>query len=463
MFTAKTYQGRRERLNDEMNGGIVLIPGNPPSPMNGPNNHLPYRQDSSYLYYFGHGHAGLTGVLDTDNGESYLFGDELTMDDIIWMGPQETMIEKAEKSGVKAQCTLPHQKLHGFIEHARSQGRKIHYLPQYRAENALMIASLLNVNHQEAKKGYSEELARAVSRMRAVKEPQEVEEMERYMHVAWKMHVEAMKMARPGVKEQEIAGTIEGIALRHGCRMTFPPIVSINGQTLHNPYHHNTLKKGRMLLCDAGAESPMGYGNDITRTTPVGGKFSQRQKEIYQIVLDAMEHAQSLMKPGTPFRDVHLAAMQVIAEGLTTLSLMKGDPKEAVAQGAHALFCPHGLGHMMGLEDHDMESIGEQYFAYDDQIKRSNQFGLSALRFGRALEENQLVSNEPGIYFIPELIEQWKTGKKHDSFINYEKVESYLDFGGVRLEDDIHITKKGARLTGKPIPKTIEEIEALCR
>ena len=303
----------------------------------------------------------------------------------------------------------------------------------------------------------------AVVKLRAVKDQYEISELEKAVDVARIMHTTAMKMAYPGNFERELAGAIEGIALSHGGPVSFPVILSMDGQTLHNHYHGNELTEGRMVVCDAGAETSMCYSSDITRTFPVGGKFSEQQKEIYEIVLQANVDTIKASKPGVSYREVHLMAARIIAEGLNGLGIMKGDVDEAVKAGAHALFFPHGLGHMLGLDVHDMEGLGENYVGYSDTLKRSDQFGLAYLRMGRELEPGFVLTNEPGCYFIPALIDQWKAEKKHAQFINYDQVEKYRKFGGVRIEDDVLITESGSRILGTPIPKTVEEVEDTMR
>lgn len=461
MFKVDVYSKRRKALRESMSEGIVLILGNVDSPMNYPSNPFHFRQDSDFLYFFGLDLQGMAGVMDIDNGEDYIFADDVDMDDIIWMGPQPTMKELAAKAGVSK--TAPSAKLADFVDEAKNKGRKIHFLPPYRGENKMTLGELLRENPCQMKSRASEELIKAVVAIRSYKEPGEIEEIEKAVGIAYDMHTTAMKMCKPGVKEQEIFGTIEGIALAQGRGPSFPIILSINGQTLHNHDHNNILREGRMMVVDAGAETNMHYASDITRTTPVGGVFNSRQKEIYEIVLDANMKAIESAGPGKSNKDLHLEACRVVASGLKDLGIMKGDVNEAVASGAHALFMPHGLGHMMGLDVHDMEGLGENYVGYNDEVKRSDQFGLAFLRFGLPFKPGHVFTIEPGCYFIPELIEKWKSEKMHTGFINYDKAEQYLDFGGVRIEDDVMITESGHKVLGKPIPKTVKEVEDLCR
>jgi Xaa-Pro aminopeptidase len=380
------------------------------------------------------------------------------MDDIIWMGPQPTMKDRASQVGVEN--TMPFDDVKDYLGKAIKQGRKIHMLPQYRAMTILQLESLLGIRHEELSSYVSEELIKAVVGMRSIKDSHEIAEIEKAVDIAYEMHTTAMKMAMPGVVEREIAGAVEGISLSRGGPVSFPVILSMDGQTLHNHYHGNVLELNRMMVTDAGAETPMHYASDITRTVPVGGKFNERQKDIYEIVLNAILSTTKAIRPGIYYKDIHLLAAKTIATGLKELGLMKGDVEEIVNQGAHALFFPHGLGHMMGLDVHDMEGLGENYVGYDDTIQRSGQFGLAFLRLGRKLQPGFVLTNEPGLYFIPALIDQWKQEGKFTDFINYDKVETYKDFGGVRIEDDILVTEDGCRILGKPIPKTVADVEA---
>ncbi|MBE9510392.1 MAG: aminopeptidase P family protein [Bacteroidetes bacterium] len=440
-----------------MNSGLLLFSGNNDAAFNYPGNTYNFRQDSSFLYFFGLDHPGFAGIIDVDNGNDYFFGDDVTMDDIIWMGPQPSMKARTTKVGITN--VLPYIKLSEMIQEAINKNRKIHFLPPYRGEQSIQLEELLGKKAGEIKDMASVELIKSVIKLRSVKDEEEVKEIEFALNIAYNMHTTAMKMAMPGIVEREIAGKIEGIALSEGLGVSFPIILSINGQTLHNHYHGNTLVKERMMVTDAGAESLLHYASDITRTVPVGGKFSRRQKDIYEIVLAANMKAIESVKPGITNKELHIMACETIASGLKNLGLMKGDVKEAVTCGAHALFMPHGLGHMMGLDVHDMEGLGEDYVGYDDQVKRSDQFGLAFLRLGKKLEPGFVFTIEPGLYFIPALIDQWKGEHKFEEFINYDRVESYKDFGGIRIEDNVLITNDGYKVIGKPIPKTVSEVE----
>lgn len=461
MFDAKVYTARRNKLREIVSDGIILLPGNTEASMNYPANTYHFRQDSNFLYYFGINHPDLAGVLDVDENKDYIFGNDVDIDDIIWMGFQPSMKERAMEVGVEN--TAPLGNLDSYLRDAMAKGRKIHIAPPYRGKTMIQLENLLGKHHSALNEFVSEELIKAIVKMRSIKSEEEVADIERAVDTAYLMHTTAMKMARPGVVEQEIVGAIEGISISNGGPVSFPVILSIDGQTLHNHYHGNTLKEGRMMVTDAGSESWLNYCSDITRTTPVGGKFNQRQKEIYEIVLKANVDTIEAIKPGVPYRDIHLLAAKIIASGLKDLGLMKGDVDEAVKAGAHALFFPHGLGHMMGIDVHDMEGLGENYVGYDDEIKRSDQFGLAFLRLGRRLEPGFVLTDEPGIYFIPSLIDLWKKEGKFTDFINYDKVENYKDFGGIRIEDDILVTGDGYKVLGKPIPKSVSEVEDLCR
>jgi Xaa-Pro aminopeptidase len=457
MFNENVYTERRNRLREEIKSGLILIPGNSEASYNYPANVYHFRQDSNFLYFFGLNSPDLAGVLDIDEGKDYIFGNDVDMDDIIWMGPQPLMSDRAAKVGVDN--TFPLRDLVELINEAKSNGRDIHFMPPYRGETFIQLENLLELPISKIRKSVSRELIKAVVKLRELKDEHEISEIEKAVDIAYEMHTTSMRMAMPGIIEREIAGTIEGISLAKGGPVSFPVILSIHGETLHNHHHDNILKEGRMMVTDAGAEMPSNYCSDITRTVPVGGKFNQRQKDIYQIVLDANMQTIAATKPGIFNKDLHLMAARVIASGLKDLGLMKGNIDDAVANGAHALFFPHGLGHMMGLDVHDMEGLGENFVGYDDEVKRSEQFGLAFLRLGKRHKPGFVFTIEPGIYFIPALIDKWKNEGKFRDFINFDKVETFKDFGGIRIEDDILVTETGYRVLGKPIPKTIAEIE----
>lgn len=460
MFKKEVYIDRRNRLKKEMKSGLALILGNSEASYNYPANTYHFRQDSDFLYFFGLDIPDFVGVIDIDNDKDYIFANDVDIEDIIWMGPQPLVKDLAAKVGVNN--TAPYTDLAGFLNVAIQASRKVHFLPYYRGDRLVQLKQLLGFLTARAKDYVSQELIEAVVKLRSIKDDYEIEEIEKAVNIAYDMHTTAMKMCKAGVIEREIAGRMEGISLSQGGPVSFPIILTINGQTLHNHYHGNTLTEGRMMIADAGAETTMHYSSDITRTTPVGGKFSQRQKEVYEIVLDANVKAIEAIKPGVEYREIHLLACKVIAEGLKKLGLMKGDMNAAVKAGAHTLFMPHGLGHMMGLDVHDMEGLGENNVGYNETTKRATQFGTAYLRLGRELQSGFVLTVEPGCYFIPELIEQWKKEGTNAEFINFDKVDEYKDFGGIRIEDDILVTETGYRVLGKHIPKTVAEIEATC-
>ena len=457
MFKKEVYIDRRKRLKNKISKGIILIPGNGESPMNYPGNAYQFRQDSSFLYYFGLDMPDLAGIIDVDNDKEYIFGDDVSLDDIIWMGPQPTMKELSHEVGVEN--SMPFSEVAGFLRKAKEKGQQIHTLPFYRGENIIRFADWLGIQHNKVDQYVSDELVHAIVAMRLIKDNYEIEELEKAAAIGYEMHVTAMKMCKPGVYEREISGVIEGIPRTHDGMISFPVILSQHGETLHNHYHGNMLEEGKMMLTDAGAETSMHYASDFTRTIPVGGKFNDRQKSIYNIVLEANNRAREMTKPGVPYLDVHTEAARTIVKGLNDLGIMKGDVEEAVQKGAHAMFMPHGLGHPMGLDVHDMEGLGENLVGYDEEIKRSSVFGFSGLRFGKRVQPGHVLTNEPGLYFIPELIEKWEGEKKFSEYIDYNKVKEYKGFGGVRLEDDILVTNDGCRIIGKRIPITVEEVE----
>lgn len=462
MFETSVYKNRRARLKEKVKSGLVLILGNGEAPANYTDNTYKFRQDSSFLYFFGLNQPGFAGVIDIDSGDEYIFGNDVDMDDIIWMGPQPSVKDMAARVGVSK--TAPFARLADCMKTAISQGRRIHFLPPYRFRNMLLLEELLGIRPALVKNYASLELIKAVVDLRSVKEPCEIEEITKACNIGYEMHTAAMRNCKPGVKEQYIAGLIEGIAASYGSMVSFPVILSQNGETLHNHDHSQILQEGRMMLTDAGAEEVSHYCSDFTRTVPVGGKFLTRQKEVYNIVLAANNKAIEIAKPGVTYQYVHLEVCKVLAQGLKDLGLMKGDVNEAVAAGAHALFMPHGLGHMMGLDVHDMEDLGQNYVGYDDETRPIDQFGTSSLRMGRRLQEGFVITDEPGCYFIPALIDQWRAQGMHKEFLNYDKIETFKDFGGIRLEDDILIIPGGSRFLGdKRTPITVEEVEEIMR
>ena len=564
MFQPQTCIERRKTLKDQFKSGILLILGNNEAPSNYSANTFAFRQDSTFLYYFGIDLPGLAVVIDVDSNTSILYGNEFTVDDIVWMGKQPGLNELADKSGIDR--TEEFDNIKNVLTDAVKKGRKVNYLPQYRGDQFLLLGKLLGIQPTRINDYVSSDFIKAVISQRSIKSKEEIAEIDKAVDIAYRMHTAAMKMIKPGLTERKIAGMIEGIAFSLGGGLSFRPIVSINGQILHNPHHWNEIKDGSLLVNDSGAETDMhyasditrtlpasgkftsqqrdiyeivlnaetsaisatkpgvmnkdlhllaaktiveglsnlglmhgnvdeavqqgahalffphglghmmgldvhdleglgedyvGYNDEITRTLPASGKFTSKQKEIYEIVLNAETSAISATKPGVMNKDLHLLAAKTIVEGLSNLGLMQGSVDEAVQQGAHALFFPHGLGHMMGLDVHDLEGLGEDYVGYNDEITRSDQFGLAYLRLAKSLEPGYVFTIEPGIYFIPALIEQWKNENKFSEFINYDKLEEYRNFGGIRIEDDILVTEDGYRILGKPIPKTVDEVEAL--
>ncbi len=461
MFEKEIYIERRKKLRHLVNSGVILLPGNNESPMNAAANTYQFRQDSSFLYFFGLNKPQLAGIMDIDEDREIIFGDDVDIDDVIWMGNQESVLEKARKSGVNE--AKPFNELYGYIKTTINSGRQVHFLPPYRAYNILLISQLINIPPDRVQKEISVTLIQAIVTLRSVKEDCEIKELEKAWASGYDMHVAAMKLCSPGIHEYEITGHIEGIAKSNNGNISFPVILTQNGETLHNHYHGNRLSPGKLMLTDAGSETSMCYASDFTRTVPVSGRFTKEQRDIYQIVLQANNTAFELIKPGVPFRDIHLAAAKVITSGLMEMGVMKGYVEDAVAQGAHALFFPHGLGHMIGLDVHDMEDLGEDYVGYDEEIQRSDQFGLANLRLGRRLQENFYITNEPGIYFIPALIEKWEGEKINTDFIHYDKVKNFIGFGGIRLEDDVLVTKDGAKYPGQRIPIDPDDIERIMK
>lgn len=456
MFRAQTYADRRETLRSTMDSGIVVFIGNDESPMNYADNPYHFRQDSSFLYYFGLNAAALTGVVDIDEGTDWVFGDDLTVEHIVWMGYLPSIKEQALTAGVNNTGNMAD--LEAFLKKAQEQGRTIHLLPQYRADNRIKLFNWLGLDVNKTGDEGSVELIKAIVAQREIKTEEELQEIEKAVNTTVDMHVTAMQMVRPGLMESEIVARVLEIAVRDGGNISFPVIGTIHGETLHNHYHGNQLKDGDMFLLDCGAETAMGYAGDLSSTMPVGSSFSDRQKEIYNITLESHNAAVNKLGPGVPFKDVHFEAARVIVEGMKDLGLMQGDTEDALAQGAHAMFFPCGTGHQMGLDVHDMENLGEVWVGYEGKPK-STQFGLKSLRLAKPLPPGLVFTVEPGIYFIPALIDMWKKENRFTEFLNYEKLESYKDFGGIRNEENFVITQDGARLLGKAKPKTIDEVE----
>ncbi len=456
MFSKETYQNRRKALKERVGSGVIVLMGNELSPMNYEDNTYEFVQDRTFTYFTGRPEESLTLVIDIDNDREILFGNELTIDDIVWMGAQPTLREKAEMSGLTD--IRPTKDIEAYLKEAQSKGRKIHYLPPYRPEHRVKLHEWLNVGLNEAQP--SVDLIRAVVDLRNHKTAEELEVLERACDITADMHMEAMRLVRPGMKEYEVRAAVEAVAYRNGGRPSFPTISTTHGQTLHNHHYTHTLNPGDMLLLDCGAEIEDGYCGDMSSTMPVNKKFTDRQKTIYDIQVASHRAAVDMLKPGVPFVDVYEKSAETVVEGLKALGIMKGDAKEAVAAGAHAMFYPCGLGHMMGLDVHDMENLGEVWVGYDGKPK-STQFGRKSLRLARPLEPGFVLTIEPGVYFIPELIDYWGSEKRHSDFIDYTELNKWRDFSGIRNEEDYVITETGARRLGKKKPITTEEVEAL--
>ena len=461
LFDKQVYTDRRQVLRQNIGSdGLILLLGNEESSMNYKDNTYLFRQDSSFLYYFGLDVAGLAAVIDTDTGEEVVFGNELTIDDIVWTGTLPTVSEMAALVGVTQ--TKPYDQVIHYVHKALIGGRRVHILPPYRPENKIKLATWFNTSLDDIADYISVKLIKAVISQRVIKTPLEVAEMEKAVNISIDMQLAVIKHTRPGIKEYELVAKSQEVAAANNARLGYPAIITTHGQTLHTHYYGNTLQDGRMVLSDIGAENDMHYGGDLTRTFPVGKSFTNRQKELYEVVLTSMDHAISMLKPGVRYKDIHLAASQKLVEGLTQVNIMKGDAAEAVAAGAHTMFFQCGLGHMLGMDTHDMEDLGEPYVGYTDTLKKETSvFGLKSLRLGRELEAGFVLTIEPGIYIIPELIDRWQAEKKYTDFINYDVLNTYRDFGGIRIEDNFLITDTGYHLLGKHLPKTLKEIEGL--
>ena len=465
MFTSEIYSARRNELRRRIGKGLILLPGNVESPFNYPNNTYHFRQDSTFLYFFGHSVPSLVGVIDVESGIDALYGDDFTVEDIIWMGPQPTVASKGVRIGCEK--TAPLAEFDKAVASAVAKGRAVHFLPPARYYNQMKLSQLTGAGVDQVRKvapvaagGASEELVKAVVSMRLIKEACEIEEIDKACEIGYEMHTEARKGCKPGVLEQEIVGRMEGVTYSKGWGPSFTTILSQNGETLHNHSHHQIITPGRLLVVDAGAESNTHYASDFTRTYPCSGKFTTKQREIYDIVQQANDYAYSLTKPGTTYWDVHYATARFLLEGLKAVDLVRGDVDEMLPLGISGLFMPHGLGHNMGMDVHDMEDLGENYVGYAEDQKRHPLLGLGNLRMARRLEPGHVVTDEPGIYFIPALIEQWKREGTDKGFVNYEKLAGYYDFGGIRLEDDVLVTADGARRLGSQrLPITSSDVE----
>ena len=459
MFSKETYVRRRAELKKLVGNGLIILFGNNEAPANYPaNTYSPMRQDSSFLYYFGQHRDGLVGVIDIDNDIEMLLGDDIDVEDIVWMGFTPSVADLAAEVGITK--TAPMKELKAICDKAIAQKQTIHFLPPYRHDTKIQIMDLLGIHPSQQKERASLQLIKAVVKMRSTKEPQEIAAIERACDVGYAMHTTAQLLIKPGVTERFIGGQVDGIARSLAQGVSFATIFTQHGEIMHGSPSDNCLEAGRLALCDAGCELD-DYCSDNTRTMPVNGKFTQRQKEIYSIVEACHDYVLEVAKPGVKYMDVHFAVCKMMTERLKELGLMKGDTDEAVAAGAHAMFLPHGLGHMMGMDVHDMEGLGQIYVGFDEETRPNlEQFGTNCLRMGRKLEEGFVMTDEPGIYFIPTLIDDWKASGHCKEFLNFDKLETYKDFGGIRIEDDILITKEGCRFLGsKRIPYHPQELE----
>lgn len=462
LFSKSTYVERRNELKKLVGSGLIVLSGNNDSPANYPSNTYKFRQDSSFLYYFGLHRNGLVGVIDVDNDREYLVGDEIDIEDIVWYGSVTSVAEMAEMTGVARTAAM--RELPAIVESAKAQGEEVHFLPPYRFDNQIQIMDLLGIHPSQQKAAASLKLIAAVVKMRTTKTEEEIAELERAAEIGYEMHTTAMRLCRPGITEQYIGGMVDGIANAYGCMVSFQTIATQHGEVMHGNPSPAKLEAGRLMLVDAGAETNENYCSDNTRTTPVSGVFTQKQKDIYNIVVECHDHVLEVAKPGVKWWDVHFAVCRIITERLQQLGLMKGDVEESLKAGAHAMFLPHGLGHSMGMDVHDMEGLGQVYVGFDNEVRPSTQFGTNALRFGRRLQKGFVVTDEPGIYFIPALIDDWKKNGTNAQFLNFDKIDEYRDFGGIRIEDDVLITDEGCRFIGsKRIPYHVEDVEEFMR
>lgn len=456
---ANTYRDRCRRLREAVPDGEILLVGNLPISRNYADSHLPFRQDSSFLYYTGVSHPGLALVIHED-GEATLYGPTPHPDDVVWFGPHPGLADMAAAAGVANHRAV--EELGTTIRSFQSTGVTVHYLPPYRADRRIQLSHLFGRSLEAVDSGSSSELVRAVVAQRSVKSADEVAEIEDALAVTAEMYRSAFERARPGVGEAEVAAALGEPAAARNRQMAFPPIVTVRGEVLHNESYPNTLAAGDLLLIDSGAESSGGYASDITRTYPVSGRFEPEQRDVYEVVLAAQLAAIAAASPEVSNRTVHLVAARTIASGLKEIGLMRGDVDAAVEAGAHALFFPHGIGHMLGLDAHDMEDLGD-VVGYPDGEKRSSQFGLGYLRLARQLRPGYVITIEPGVYFIPVLIDRWRREGRHADFIRYDRVQAFRSFGGIRIEDNVLITEDGCRVLGSGIPKSVEELEGLRR
>lgn len=453
MFDKEIYVERRKKLKENFKDGIILIPGNNYSPLDCKDNCYPFLQDATFRYYFGLSHPGLVGIIDIDNDKEIIFGNDYTISDIVWMGKQKYLKELVFEVGIKSFIEI--EELKSYLV----KRKNIRFTNQYREDIKNFISSLIDINPFNFDDYTSFELVNAIIAQRNIKSDVEIKEIEKAVNITKEMHLAAIKNVRIGMKEFELVAEVEHETKKNNAYFSFQTILTKNGQILHNHYYGNTLKSGDLVLLDCGAINENGYCGDMTTTFPVSGKFSERQKLIHNIVRDMFDKAVEISKVGVFYRDVHLEVCKVMAENFKKIGLLKGNVEELVSKGAHALFMPHGLGHMLGMTVHDMENFGEINVGYDEEIQKSKQFGLSSLRLGRRLQIGYVFTIEPGIYFIPDLFEKWKKEKLYEEFLNYEEIEKYMDFGGIRMERDILITENGAKILGESFPRTADEIE----
>ena len=459
LFDSNTYSLRRRILSEKVGSGLIILFGNNNAPCNYPSNGYTFRQDSSFLYYFGQERDSLAGVIDIDAGQEWLLGDDIDIEDIIWTGFVPSVADLAAQSGVA--LSAPMSKLADMVADARKTGRQIHFLPPYRHDTMITVADLMGIHPLQTKAAASLALIKAVVDMRSIKSYAEIEEIERAMAIGYRMHTGAMKACKPGVTEKSIGGLMEGIAMTYGAKVSFNSIVSMHGEIFHGDPSLKPLEPGRLLLVDAGAETVNNYCSDNTRTMPISGKFTSKQRDIYSIVEACHDLTIEKARPGLKWMDMHLDVCRLMTDRLKDLGLMKGNTDDAVAAGAHAMFLQHGLGHMMGMDVHDMEGLGQIYVGFDDEVRPSEQFGTNCLRCGRRLQPGFVMTDEPGIYFIPALMDKWKAEHMHTDFLNYDRIEQYRDFGGIRIEDDILVTDDGCRVLGKDIiPYHPDDVEA---
>ena len=454
MFEKIFYENRRKKLKENFKSGLIVIMGNNFSPLDCEDNTYPFIQDATFRYYFGLNHNGLVGVIDIDNNVDIIFGNDYTMSDIIWMGKQKYLKDIAKEVGVDK--FIEKEELKSYLKNREN----IRFTNQYKADNIMYLSSILDINPLEFDNYTSFDLVKAIIKQRNIKDKFEIEEIEKAVNITAEMHLTAMKKVKAGMKEYELVAEVEKMPKKYNAYYSFQTILTKNGQILHNHNHLETLKDGDIVLLDCGALNDEGYCGDMTTTFPVSGKFSEKQKIVHNIVNDMFETAKNNCRAGITYKELHLKACKVLTENMKKLGLMKGDVEEAVKVGAHALFMPHGLGHMMGMTVHDMENFGEVNVGYEDGEKKSSQFGLSSLRLAKKLEVGNIFTIEPGIYFIPELFEKWKKEKLHEEFLNYDEIEKYMDFGGIRMERDILIEENGeSRILGEKFPRTADEIE----